>query len=239
MGFLYRRFRVGTEFWEIHELVRKMILTGLLIYLPASVRPPSAIVVSLVACCTLNYYQAHKNKIVFWIAEASFILTTGKYLLIVYGMSLGSKKIGPKESKYLGYLLIGLDMSIIIGGWACVVAVFFLMRKSLELIKKEEEEKRVRLTLSNRVRPLGKGVSIIKQFTKEKGNEKQTDGNPKLNENKNEWEISTQQSAVVVVPVQKQKSAAEEQKQKEQEQIVQKRASRRRSRSFKTKRGHI
>ena len=79
--------------------------------------------------------------------------------------------------------------------------------KSLELIKKEEEEKRVRLTLSNRVRPMGKEISIIKQFTKEKGNDKQTDGNPKLNENKNEWEISTQQSAVVVVPVQKQKSA--------------------------------
>jgi len=220
---------VGSEFWEIHELVRKMILTGLLIYLPPSVRPPSAIVVSLIACCTLNYYQAHKNKIVFWIAEASFVLTTGKYLVAVYGMSLGSN-IGPEERKYLGYLLIGLDISIIIGGWACVVAVFFLMRKSLELIKKEEEEKRVRLTLSNRVRPMGKEISIIKQFNKEKGNEKQTDGNPKLNENKNEWEISTQQSAVVVVPVQKQKSAAEEQKQEEQEQIVQKRISRRRSR---------
>ena len=167
IGFLYKRFRVGSEFWEIHELVRKMILTGLLIYLPPSVRPPSAIVVSLIACCTLNYYQAHKNKIVFWIAEASFVLTTGKYLVAVYGMSLGSG-IGPEERKYLGYLLIGLDMSIIIGGWACVVAVFFLMRKSLELIKREEEEKRRRLTLSNRVRPMGREISIIKQLTKKK-----------------------------------------------------------------------
>ena len=48
IGFLYKRFHVGSEFWEIHELVRKMILTGLLIYLPPSVRPPSAIVVSLI-----------------------------------------------------------------------------------------------------------------------------------------------------------------------------------------------
>ena len=32
MGFLYERYIRGTEWWEIHEMFRKMTLTGLLLF---------------------------------------------------------------------------------------------------------------------------------------------------------------------------------------------------------------
>ena len=79
LGWLYYRFQKGSEFWEVHEVIRKMLLTGLLIYLPTHVRSPSAIVVCTICCCTLNYYHPHRNPVVFWIDEICALLTTGKY----------------------------------------------------------------------------------------------------------------------------------------------------------------
>ena len=140
IGWLYWRFVNGAEFWEIHELLRKMILTGLLIYLPSKVRSPSAIVVCTLCCCTLNYFHPHRNKIVFWIDEICAILTTGKYLVAVFGMSMGDD-MSSKEKGYLGYLLIGMDCTIIVGGNLCVVALFFLLRRDVLDAQKQTKAK--------------------------------------------------------------------------------------------------
>ena len=32
LGFLYSTFNVGSEFWEIHEIFRKLVLTGILVF---------------------------------------------------------------------------------------------------------------------------------------------------------------------------------------------------------------
>ena len=130
IGWLYWRFVNGAEFWEIHELLRKMILTGLLIYLPSKVRTPSAIVVCTLCCCTLNYFHPHRNKLVFWIDEICAILTTAKYLVAVFGMSMGDD-MSSEEKGYLGYLLIGMDCTIIVGGNLCMVALFFLLSRDV------------------------------------------------------------------------------------------------------------
>ena len=50
----------------VHEVMRKMLLTGIIMYFSANVRPMAAIVVCLIACCSLNYFEPHKSRIVFW-----------------------------------------------------------------------------------------------------------------------------------------------------------------------------
>ena len=47
------------------------------------------IVVCTLCCCMLNYYRPHRNPIVFWIDEVCALLTTGKYLVTVFGNSVG------------------------------------------------------------------------------------------------------------------------------------------------------
>jgi len=57
-GWSYDRYNLGVEWWGIHEIVRKAILTGLLIYIPSiSLRVCVALVVSIVAVMNLNYFQ--------------------------------------------------------------------------------------------------------------------------------------------------------------------------------------
>jgi hypothetical protein len=72
MGFLYARFKVGSEFWEIHEVVRKCLLMGFLIFLPPTSRSAIAILICVVCCCTLNFFQPHRNKLVLFVSQLSF-----------------------------------------------------------------------------------------------------------------------------------------------------------------------
>ena len=171
IGFLYQGYMPGVEFWEVHEVLRKTLLTGLLIYMPPNMRSPSAVVVCLVACCSLNYFRPHRNRIVFWIAEASFLLTTAKYLVTIYGMSLGGE-ITLQEQQYLGYLLISLDMTIIFGGWICVVAVVFLMRKSIHKIHLNEIERQKKLHLKTKVVPINRQNSVLSALYNKKNRTK-------------------------------------------------------------------
>ena len=48
MGFLYARFQKGSEFWEMHEVVRKCALMGLVSFFPASFE---AFLDLLLDCC--------------------------------------------------------------------------------------------------------------------------------------------------------------------------------------------
>lgn len=60
-GWLYNRLNRGSEFWEVHEVFRKLVFTGVLVYFDSTVRASIAIVVSALALCTLNYFKPKKN----------------------------------------------------------------------------------------------------------------------------------------------------------------------------------
>ena len=45
VGWLYAPYRRGIEFWQVHDVVLKMILTGLLIYIPMTARTSVAAMV--------------------------------------------------------------------------------------------------------------------------------------------------------------------------------------------------
>lgn len=47
MGWLWTPYRRGVEFWQVHDVVLKMILTGLLIYIPMTARTAVASMVSI------------------------------------------------------------------------------------------------------------------------------------------------------------------------------------------------
>ena len=67
IGFMMARFKKGTEWWEIQVLVRKVILTGMLVYLPPTTRAALAVLLCLVAVILLNYFRPYCSKPVFWV----------------------------------------------------------------------------------------------------------------------------------------------------------------------------
>ena len=132
-GFLYASFNVGAEYWEIHEVFRKMILTGLLVFIPGNTRAAVAILVSVMSVATLNYFKPHSNPLVFFVAEGSFIITTFKYLSVIL-LSItndADKTTTNYTSDVVGTLLVVLDMVFMLASVGAMVAVMVVLRNVL------------------------------------------------------------------------------------------------------------
>jgi hypothetical protein len=123
LGFLYNRYQKGAEFWEVHELFRKMLLTGLLVYLPSTTRTAAAILICVFAVASLNYFRPHSNVLVFWVCQISFVLTTCKYIITVM-TSMGGED--DRDDVMLGVLLVSFDVVAFLLGGLCIVVIFGL-----------------------------------------------------------------------------------------------------------------
>jgi hypothetical protein len=75
---------------------------------------------------------------VFWIAQASFGLTTLKYLIVVFGMLHPLSKDG---NDVLASLLIFLDLLLIFFVVACVVLIFFVLRGTIKRVTSRDAKK--------------------------------------------------------------------------------------------------
>ena len=131
---MYLHFRKGAEYWELHEVFRKLILTGFLVFFEdVSHRAVLAILVCILALASLNYYRPHPDHVVFFIAQASFIITTFKFLAIIF---LDTKSYRDAEAiqdnNWIGWLLIFLDGCFCIASILALIAVAWVMRQELK-----------------------------------------------------------------------------------------------------------
>jgi len=139
-GFLYSRFRQGAEFWELHEVGRKLILMGILIFLPPTTRAASAIFVCVISCCLLNFFQPHRNREVLFIAQLAFVLSTFKYVIAIL---LGPGTVLLEEDvKFMGWLMILMDAVFMFGSLFATVIIIHLLRT--KMIQVREQNKRVK-----------------------------------------------------------------------------------------------
>ena len=138
LGFIYKPFVRGAEFWELHEVFRKMMLTSILIFIPATTRTAVAILICVVTVASLNYVRPHKNAVVFWVAETSFVLTAFKYLtsIFIFTQQVDGAYASSKES--LGWVLIGLDASMMVGSVVAMIAVGVLLKKAKKMMLEDE-----------------------------------------------------------------------------------------------------
>jgi hypothetical protein len=139
VGFLYSGVRLGAEGWEVHELVRKMVLTGLIVYLQES--PAIQSIVGVMVCsfslASLNYMQPMKNRWVFWLAQLSFVLTLFKFLVAIalLGVSFSGK------INAIGHVMIGMDVFFYFSSVLCVVVSCYILFQKIKIF-----ERRNRLT---------------------------------------------------------------------------------------------
>jgi hypothetical protein len=140
LGFLYNRYQKGAEFWEVHELFRKMLLTGLLVYLPSTTRTAAAILICVFAVASLNYFRPHSNVLVFWVCQISFVLTTCKYIITVM-TSMGGED--ERDDVMLGVLLVSFDVVAFLLGGLCIVVIFglFVCHKKERVVQLEQQTK--------------------------------------------------------------------------------------------------
>ena len=80
------------------------------------------------------------SNLIFWIAQASFVLTCCKYLITVLGLT-SSSAIEKVDREILAAFLIGFDLFVIVAGNFCVILIIFVLRKSIRDIDAKEKNK--------------------------------------------------------------------------------------------------
>ena len=142
IGFLYDHLNRGAEFWEVHELWRKMILTGLIIYLPPTTQAAVATIVCLAASCNLNYFRPHKSSIVFWVEQTAFAGTAIKYLASVVLVAMENERLkggmGQDEVYGMGIVLVSIDCAVMLVGVFGLLAAVVLLRRDVRRINRED-----------------------------------------------------------------------------------------------------
>ena len=149
VGFLYTGYHKGAEGWEVHEIVRKTLLTGVLIYLQDRplVQASVAVAICTLSCCSLNYFQPQKNRTVFWLCQISFIATLLKFLgaIVLYGSS------SDEEKSSVGGLLIALDCFFFLASGICLFLAVHLLYKKIKNIDSKVKISPEKETLDARI----------------------------------------------------------------------------------------
>ena len=122
-GFLYDTYILGAEYWDIQELMRRLLLTGMLLFLPGNTRLAASLLVSISACCLLFGVKPHKANVIQRLEQSSFVILTFKYvgsILLVVGAA-------DEEASVLGFVFIVLDVIYMIHSFICVGSVVHVL----------------------------------------------------------------------------------------------------------------
>ena len=129
----------------------------MLIYIPNSSRAAIASLLCTIACCNLNYFRPHKNKVLFWLTQISFLVTTFKYIaamILVTEKAYSRDDATTDHSETIGVLLICLDVTFLASSLLAVPMVFYILRSKLKAQNKAAKKLALDRSLS-KVTPTG------------------------------------------------------------------------------------
>jgi Ca2+-binding EF-hand superfamily protein len=128
IGWMYDRMSRGSEHWEIYEILRKMILTGLIVFFPRNptVRACMCVLISTVATAGLNYHRPHKNYLVFWVDQICYLVALLMYVVaMVFGAGLDEK-----SKNTMGAVFVTLFVLLLLAFVATIVWTAMQVRRS-------------------------------------------------------------------------------------------------------------
>ena len=136
------------------EITRRILLTGVLIFIPGHAQLVAAIIICVAAVASLHYFQPHRNRIVLGIAQVSFLMTAFKYIVAVL-LQIDTSTTTDKEKDQLGLLLVGMDLFFLVACIVSCIAVAVVLRKSLRRGRKAASGGPVKVMQSL---PTGRGL---------------------------------------------------------------------------------
>ena len=110
-----------------------------LIFLPPTSRAAVGILICVVCCCTLNYFQPHRNKLVLFVSQMSFLMSTFKYVCAVFLRI--NDDLNDADRNTMGWILVALDLVFMLASAVTFVLVIVLLRAAIvaEAIKGNNE----------------------------------------------------------------------------------------------------
>ena len=162
IGWLYNRYTEGAEWWDIEELIRKLMLCGVLVIMPdPRIQLPVAISICLSSIIMLTTFQPHRSRIVFHICQLSMVCTTMKFVAGLHIQTPAGTDI--KFIQQVGIFLMCVDIAVFCAAVASVVLLCYYLVVKTRLLKVQEEAAvNKELFSPNRRRSVGGHLSQVK-----------------------------------------------------------------------------
>ena len=106
-GWMYSRLTRGAEFWEVHEMFRKMMLTGIMVFAPRnkSIRAALSLLICIIAQINLNYFRPYRSTIVFWVEQGAYSMALMLYMCSI----LFSDNVDAYQKGWIAWLFISIN----------------------------------------------------------------------------------------------------------------------------------
>ena len=167
IGWLYNRLNRGVEFWEVHEMLRKMLLTGIVVFFPRdqSVKATLALSICICAQVSLSLWRPHRSKTVFITAQFAYAMALVMYLMATM---LAFAELTDSQRNTIGYFIVVLQSSFVAFGVAAIAVSLITLRSRFkgkrrsitvgahvaEVLKKGASKEKRRSSLTNMVNRL-------------------------------------------------------------------------------------
>ena len=135
-GFLYDSYKPGAEYWDIHELLRRLMLTGMLLFLPRVTRLAASLLVTIASTVMLFGVKPHTADVIQRLEQSSFLILTFKYV----GSVLLLLKMQEEETAFVGTVFILLDAVYMTHSFICLGSVVHDVWKAANGDDNEAEE---------------------------------------------------------------------------------------------------
>ena len=132
IGWLYSRNNVGCEWWQLHELARKLLLCSVLMFVsPNALRMPVAVIICIVAIVNLNFFQPQRNKYVFKVEEIAFCSSA---IQMICGLSLKAAEGNEEWSNSVGIMMVVLDVLTLLAVVAAVLLLLIFLKSKIAAV---------------------------------------------------------------------------------------------------------
>ena len=85
------------------------------------------------------FFCRHKNKVLFWLTQLSFVTTTGKYVVSLL-LTSASASNDADENFAMSVLLITLDCFFMVSSVVAMIVSIFVLRSRLRIINKQTKD---------------------------------------------------------------------------------------------------
>ena len=143
LGVVYSTFNKGAEGWEIHEIVRKTLLTGVIISLHQrpTIQASTAVLICALSIGSINFFRPYKTREVFWLTQLAYLVTLLKFISATVLITSAAKA----EQKSIGILLITLDVLFFVSSFLGFFGSWYMLYKRIKKLDAEKTEHENRL----------------------------------------------------------------------------------------------
>jgi CRP-like cAMP-binding protein len=126
-GWLYEPYQ--WPWWEPYEHVMMLMLTSVLMFLPLELRTSVAMSLCMFNIGVLNYFRPHKNRVLFWLTEISFIMSTAKYFT---AQIISDEQTPASTLQTIGNFMIVCDIFMLCLSFVSMIGAFLIVQKEVK-----------------------------------------------------------------------------------------------------------